>query len=178
MRNFISGLKKEYDIVIVDTPPALPVTDAVVISSIVDSVIIVVRAGVTRQVHLTGVIGALENMNAKIAGVVINMVPQNTRGEEYGYAYNRYDPRTKYGYNYGYGYGTSQPYGPLVLQSTQPATGEMRVPLEVRIRNKFAKKISFKPRVNGGLKLGRNKSFNAEKEIDAILKKILKENSQ
>jgi capsular exopolysaccharide synthesis family protein len=178
MRNFISGLKREYDIVIIDTPPALPVTDASVISSIVDSVIIVVRAGVTRQVHLAGVIEVLENLNAKIAGVVINMVPQNTRGEEYGYAYNRYDPRTKYGYNYGYGYGTSAPYGPLVLQSTQPATGEMRVPLEVRIRNKFAKKISFKPRINKGLKLGRNKSFNAEKEFDAILKKILKENSQ
>ena len=179
MRNFISGLKREYDIVIIDTPPALPVTDAAVISSIVDSVIIVVRAGVTRQVHLSGVIEVLENLNVKIAGVVINMVPQNTRGEEYGYAYNRYDPRTKYGYNYGYGYGygTSEPYGPLVLQSTQPATGEMRVPLEVRIRNKFAKKISFKPRINKGLKLGRNKSFNAEKEFDAILKKMLKENS-
>jgi capsular exopolysaccharide synthesis family protein len=178
MRNFISGLKREYDIVIIDTPPSLPVTDAAVISSIVDSVIIVARAGITRQVHLAGVIEVLENLNAKIAGVVINMVPQNTRGEEYGYAYNRYDPKTKYGYNYAYGYGTSEPYGPLVLQSTEPATGELRIPLDVRIRNKFAKNISFKPRLNKIQQLGRSKKFNPDKEFDAILKKILKENSQ
>jgi capsular exopolysaccharide synthesis family protein len=178
MINFISGLKREYDVVIVDTPPALPVTDAAVLSSLVDRVVVVVRAGVTKQAHLHGTIELLENMKAKIAGVVINMVPQNTRGEEYGYAYNRYDPKTKYGYNYAYGYGTSEPYGPLVLQSTEPATGELRIPLDVRIRNKFAKNISFKPRLNKIQQLGRSKKFNPDKEFDAILKKILKENSQ
>jgi Mrp family chromosome partitioning ATPase len=178
MINFISGLKREYDVVIIDTPPALPVTDAAVISSLVDRVIVVVRAGVTKQAHLHGAIELLENLNAKIAGVVINMVPQNTRGEEYGYAYNRYDPKTKYGYNYAYGYGTSEPYGPLVLQSTLPATGDLRIPLDVRIRNKFAKNISFKPRLNKIQQRGRSKKFNPDKEFDAILKKILKENSQ
>ena len=105
MTKLIAALKNEYDIVIIDTPPALPVTDAAVISSIVDSVIVVARAGITKQAHLHGVFEVLNNMGAKIAGVVINMVPINTRGEEYGYAYNRYDPKTKYGYGYGYGYG-------------------------------------------------------------------------
>jgi hypothetical protein len=70
------------------------------------------------------------------------MVPQHARGEEYGYAYNRYEPKSKYGYSYGYGYGygygTTEPYGPLVLQSNLPATGQMRVPLEVRIKAKLA----------------------------------------
>jgi hypothetical protein len=159
MRTLIAGLKAEYDVVIVDTPPALPVTDAAVISSVVDSVIVVARAGVTKQAHLHGVFEVLENMGAKIAGVVINMVPVNTRGEEYGYAYNRYDPKTKYGYKYGYGYGKSEPYGPLVLQSNEPATGEMRVPLDVRLRNKI---INRKAR--------KNKSVNHIQAFEETLK--------
>jgi capsular exopolysaccharide synthesis family protein len=135
---FIAGLKREYDIVIVDTPPALPVTDAAVLSAKVDSVIVVARAGVTKQSHVAGVFDILDNLRAKTLGVVLNMVPQHARGEEYGYAYNRYEPKSKYGYSYGYGYGTTEPYGPLVLQSNLPATGQMRVPLEVRIKAKLA----------------------------------------
>jgi non-specific protein-tyrosine kinase len=182
MRDLVAGLRKEYDIVIFDTPPALPVTDAAVISTVVDSVIIVVRAGVTRQAHLDGVVKLLENLNAKIAGVVINMVPKNTRGEEYGYAYNRYDPKTKYGYKtgygYGYGYGSTEPYGPLVLQSTQPGTGELRIPLDVRIRNKFAKNRGFKLKIRKTHQLDQSQKYTPSEEFDAILKKILKEDIQ
>jgi succinoglycan biosynthesis transport protein ExoP len=140
MSVLIDGLRREYDIVIIDTPPALPVTDAAVVSITVDGVLVVAKAGVTRQSHLSGVFEILENLNSKIFGVVLNMIPVNTRGEEYGYAYNRYEPKSKYGYNYGhgYGYGASEPYGPLVLQSNLPATGQVRVPLEVRIKAKLA----------------------------------------
>ncbi len=144
MDTFLEGLKKEYDIVIVDTPPALPVTDAAVLSAKVDSVIVVARAGVTKQTHVAGVFEILDNLKAKTLGVVLNMVPQHARGEEYGYAYNRYEPRSKYGYSYGYGYGTTEPYGPLVLQSNLPATGAMRVPLEVRLKAKLANRKKAK----------------------------------
>jgi capsular exopolysaccharide synthesis family protein len=146
MNEFLNGLKSEYDIVIVDTPPALPVTDAAVLSSKVDSVIVVARAGITKQSHVAGVFDILDNLKAKTLGVVLNMVPQHARGEEYGYAYNRYDPKSKYGYKYGngYGYGTTEPYGPLVLQSNLPATGEMRVPLEVRLKAKLANRKKTK----------------------------------
>jgi capsular exopolysaccharide synthesis family protein len=151
MSVFISGLKREYDIVIVDTPPALPVTDAAVLSAKVDSVIVVARAGVTKQSHVLGVFEILDNLRAKTLGVVLNMVPQHARGEEYGYAYNRYEPKSKYGYSYGYGYGTTEPYGPLVLQSNLPATGQVRVPLEVRIKAKLAnrKKVRASKVVGG-----------------------------
>jgi succinoglycan biosynthesis transport protein ExoP len=144
MNTFLAGLKQEYDIVIVDTPPALPVTDAAVLSAKVDSVIVVARAGVTKQSHVAGVFEILDNLKAKTLGVVLNMVPQHARGEEYGYAYNRYEPRSKYGYSYGYGYGTTEPYGPLVLQSNLPATGEMRVPLDVRLKAKLANRKKAK----------------------------------
>jgi hypothetical protein len=141
---FLAGLKREYDIVIVDTPPALPVTDAAVLSAKVDSVIVVARAGVTKQSHVAGVFEILDNLKAKTLGVVLNMVPQHARGEEYGYAYNRYESKSKYGYSYGYGYGTTEPYGPLVLQSNLPATGEMRVPLDVRLKAKLANRKKAK----------------------------------
>ena len=144
MSTFIAGLKREYDIVIIDTPPTLPVTDAAVLSTKVDSVLVVARAGVTKQSHVAGVFEILDNLKAKTLGVVLNMVPQNARGEEYGYAYNRYEPKSKYGYNYGYGYGTTEPYGPLVLQSNEPATGEMRVPLDVRLKAKLAARKKVK----------------------------------
>jgi Mrp family chromosome partitioning ATPase len=146
MNVFLDGLKSEYDIVIVDTPPALPVTDAAILSAKVDSVIVVARAGVTKQSHVAGVFDILDNLKAKTLGVVLNMVPQHARGEEYGYAYNRYDPKSKYGYKYGNGYGTTEPYGPLVLQGNLPATGDIRVPLEVRLKAKLANRK--KPKIS------------------------------
>jgi cellulose biosynthesis protein BcsQ len=168
---FISGLKREYDIVIVDTPPALPVTDAAVLSAKVDSVIVVARAGVTKQSHVLGVFEILDNLRAKTLGVVLNMVPQHARGEEYGYAYNRYEPKSKYGYSYGYGYGTTEPYGPLVLQSNLPATGQMRVPLEVRIKAKLAnrKKVRASKAVGGASPEVKSSEF--EKLLAEIEKK-------
>lgn len=177
MDTFFAGLKREYDIILVDTPPALPVTDAAVLSAKVDSVIVVARAGVTKQSHIAGVFEILDNLRAKTLGVVLNMVPQHARGEEYGYAYNRYEPKFKYGYNYGYGYGTAEPYGPLVLQSNLPATGQMRVPLEVRIKAKLAnrKKVraskaveALKPEV---------KSNQIESEYEKLLAEIKKKHS-
>ena len=146
MNEFIERLKLEYDIVIFDTPPALPVTDAAILSTKVDSVIVVARAGVTKQSHVGGVFDILDNVKAQTLGVVLNMVPQHARGEEYGYAYNRYAPKSKYGYKYGngYGYGTSEPYGPLVFQSNLPSTGEMRVPLEVRLKAKLTNRKKVK----------------------------------
>lgn len=138
MSTFVDKIRLEYDLIIIDTPPALPVTDAAVISTKVDSVLVVARAGVTKQSHLSGVFEILENLNSQIMGVVLNMVPQNARGEEYGYSYNRYQPKSKYGYNYGYGYGMSKPYGPLVLQGDQPVTGATRVPFDVRLKTKLA----------------------------------------
>jgi len=171
MNVFLNGLKSEYDIVIVDTPPALPVTDAAVLSAKVDSVIVVARAGVTKQSHVAGVFDILDNVQAKILGVVLNMVPQHARGEEYGYAYNRYDPKSKYGYGNGYGYGTTEPYGPLVLQSTLPSTGEIRVPLEVRLKAKLANRKRAK-----AVAPERNEEVRSEtqSELDKTLAQIVK----
>lgn len=172
MNTFLAGLKKEYDIVIVDTPPALPVTDAAVLSAKVDSVLVVARAGVTKQTHVAGVFEILDNLRAKTLGVVLNMVPQHARGEEYGYAYNRYEPKSKYGYSYGYGYGTTEPYGPLVLQSNLPATGEMRVPIEVRLKAKLANRKKAKTTKPVEVVIPEVKSTQTESEFEKLLADI------
>jgi Mrp family chromosome partitioning ATPase len=172
MNTFIAGLKKEYDIVIVDTPPALPVTDAAVLSAKVDSVLVVARAGVTKQTHVAGVFEILDNLRAKTLGVVLNMVPQHARGEEYGYAYNRYVPKSKYGYSYDYGYGTTEPYGPLVLQSNLPATGEMRVPLEVRLKAKLANRKKVKATKPVDVVIPEIKATQTESEFEKLLAEI------
>jgi capsular exopolysaccharide synthesis family protein len=172
MNTFLAGLKKEYDIVIVDTPPALPVTDAAVLSAKVDSVLVVARAGVTKQTHVAGVFEILDNLRAKTLGVVLNMVPQHARGEEYGYAYNRYEPKSKYGYSYGYGYGTTEPYGPLVLQSNLPATGEMRVPLEVRLKAKLANRKEAKVAKPVEVVIPEVKATQTESEFEKLLADI------
>jgi capsular exopolysaccharide synthesis family protein len=177
MDTFFAGLKREYDIVIVDTPPALPVTDAAVLSAKVDSVIVVARAGVTKQSHVAGVFEILDNLRAKTLGVVLNMVPQHARGEEYGYAYNRYEPKSKYGYSYGYGYGTTEPYGPLVLQSNLPATGQMRVPLEVRIKAKLANRKKVRNPKSVEVAVPEVKSSPLVSEFDKLLAEMDKKYS-
>lgn len=176
MNVFLAGLKREYDIVIVDTPPALPVTDAAVLAAKVDSVIVVARAGVTKQSHVSGVFEILDNLRATMLGVVLNMVPQHARGEEYGYAYNRYEPRSKYGYKYGngYGYGTTEPYGPLVLQSNLPATGEMRVPLEVRIKAKLANRKKAKISKVSAPEKAKENDIEIQSDFEKFLEEIKK----
>ena len=171
---FLAGLKKEYDVVIVDTPPSLPVTDAAVLSTKVDGVLIVARAGVTKQSHLNGVFEILSNLNANILGVVLNMVPQNARGEEYGYAYNRYEPKSKYGHSYGYeyGYGKGEPYGPIILPDNTQAAGPIRTPLDVRIKAKF-KKDKDAPK-----SLIQDNSLEFDADVEAFLAEMKKKLGQ
>jgi Mrp family chromosome partitioning ATPase len=65
-------LRKEYDMVIMDTPPILPVTDAVVASSLADGIILVVQAGRTRSGEVRHVQEVLEAAHANLLGVVLN----------------------------------------------------------------------------------------------------------
>lgn len=89
MRTLIDRFKESYDTVILDSPPSLPVTDAAVLSKLVDGVIIVTEHGQTTFESLTQTKSVLEKVNAKILGVVLNRVPANHR--EYYYYYYQED---------------------------------------------------------------------------------------
>jgi len=94
MGRLISELKTKFDIVLFDSPPLLPVTDAAILSRFVGGVILVVAAGHANKHHVEGAISALENVGSKVSGIVLTMLP--TKGPD-AYGYGRYG----YGYEYG-----------------------------------------------------------------------------
>jgi tyrosine-protein kinase Etk/Wzc len=95
MTELIRQLREAYDIVIFDCPPVLPVTDAAVLSSKVDSVLMVYYVGRAAREALLRAKVQLENVGARILGVVLNHIPAEGR---LGYSY--------YYYHYHY-YGES-----------------------------------------------------------------------
>jgi capsular exopolysaccharide synthesis family protein len=72
MRHVMDHLREEYDTVIVDSPPILPVTDAIVASSLADGVILVVQAGRTRKAEVRHAQEVLGAAHATLLGVVLN----------------------------------------------------------------------------------------------------------
>ena len=72
MKHLMDRLRREYDVIIMDTPPILPVTDAVVASSLADGVILVVQAGRTRSGEVRHAQEVLEAAHANLLGVVLN----------------------------------------------------------------------------------------------------------
>ena len=72
MGNLIQELKRNFDVVLFDSPPTLPVTDSSILGALVDGVILVYQAGRTSRQALLRTKIQLENANAKILGIVIN----------------------------------------------------------------------------------------------------------
>ncbi len=88
-------MKQRYDTVIFDSPPLLPVSDALVISQHVGGVLVVVRSGQTSRHGLRHALRGLRGVQAPVLGVVLNYL----------------SPRKGAGYGYGYGYGYAGGYG-------------------------------------------------------------------
>jgi tyrosine-protein kinase Etk/Wzc len=72
MNNLIQELKQNFDVVLLDCPPTLPVADAAILGAKVDGVILVYQAGKTSRYALLRTKNQLEHLNVKILGVVIN----------------------------------------------------------------------------------------------------------
>jgi len=96
MNEAIAQWRKDYDHVVIDTPPALSVTDAVLLSVQADSVILVIRSGHTSKQGLRRAKQLLAYVNSKIIGVVVNAMDLNASDYYYYYGY--------YGKKYGYYY--------------------------------------------------------------------------
>jgi polysaccharide biosynthesis transport protein len=74
---------RDQGILIIDSPPVLPFTDATVLAKIADTTLLVVRANSTRFENLERVIEALQTVDANLAGVVLNMVPTSSSDTDY-----------------------------------------------------------------------------------------------
>ncbi|RNL77496.1 polysaccharide biosynthesis tyrosine autokinase [Nocardioides marmorisolisilvae] len=84
-----------FDMVIIDGPPLLPVSDAAIMARDVDGAILVVRHGKTTKEQLKQAALRLNQVDANLLGVMVNMTPKRGgKGSGYGY-----------GYGYAYGYG-------------------------------------------------------------------------
>ena len=91
MADLLKRVRSDYDVVIIDAPPLLPVTDAALLSAQADGVLLVVRHGKTTKDQVAQAVDRLQQVDASLVGVVLNMVPNKRRN-------------TGSGYGYGYGY--------------------------------------------------------------------------
>ena len=87
MKNILQRAKEEYDYVLIDTPPVLPVTDALIVSRFVDGVILTIASGEVKVEMARDVKNQLVNAGANILGVVLNKVRSEHHGYGYGYYY-------------------------------------------------------------------------------------------
>ena len=83
---------ERYDHVIFDTPPLLAVADPIIVSSLVDGVLLVVKGGETPRQSVAAAVDKLRAASARVLGAVINNVDLSTK-DYYSY---------RYGYRYGY----------------------------------------------------------------------------
>jgi len=96
MKKLIEELKADYDLVLIDTPPVIPVADASIMASRVSGAVIVVEAFSTRSSALKSALGTLSNSRVDVLGVVLNKFKPPRFGS-YGY-HNYYYARP---YQYG-----------------------------------------------------------------------------
>jgi len=92
VRTFLESLSARYDMVVIDSPPLLPVSDSMVLSTLVAAVLFVVMAGKTPREVVARGREILRDVNAPLAGVVLN----NSKGVlPYYYSYKYYGYRQK-----------------------------------------------------------------------------------
>jgi succinoglycan biosynthesis transport protein ExoP len=95
MMDLLAELREQYDHIVVDTPPTLSVTDAVVLSTRADAVVLVIRSGQTTKPALRRSRDILAQVNARVAGVLLNAVDLDSPDYYYYYEY-----QGKYGQRY------------------------------------------------------------------------------
>jgi tyrosine-protein kinase Etk/Wzc len=99
-RQFLKEVSKDYNFIFVDAPPVMPVADASDIATLVDGVILVYMTGKIGRGVLKRVKTNLENVDAKLTGVILNKVRSDAGGEYYqyhSYYYYGSEPEVKKG---------------------------------------------------------------------------------
>ena len=92
MARLIDSLRNIADIVIIDTPPALAVSDSILLSSRVDGVLFVASHGETKKGNARQALQMLTRARANILGIVLNKIDTTNRGYYYNYYHYNYAP--------------------------------------------------------------------------------------
>ena len=112
MADLVARLRSEFDTIILDTPPVLPVTDGVIAALLCDGAIVVVRNGRTSRAQLGRALQALRAVGVPVLGAVRNMVPLRRSGRS---AYGAYvAPRSD---------AAADKHGPRTARGSHDTTG-------------------------------------------------------
>ena len=99
LSDMVMELRQRYKFVVIDSPPIMAATDAVILSVLADGVLLVVRSGETPKEAFTRTCELLSSVKARVLGVVLNAVDSGSPDYYYSYRY--------YPYSYG-GYGREE----------------------------------------------------------------------
>ncbi|BDZ31316.1 CpsD/CapB family tyrosine-protein kinase [Lactiplantibacillus sp. WILCCON 0030] len=90
MDEFLNSETRQFDLVIIDAPPILPVTDSQLLANKVDGTVLVVRENVAQKAAVKEAVKALKRSHATILGVVLNDVSDGHHNGYYGYSNGYY----------------------------------------------------------------------------------------
>ncbi|HEX8631906.1 MAG TPA: polysaccharide biosynthesis tyrosine autokinase [Catenuloplanes sp.] len=93
MAELLEKLRDRFDMVIVDCPPLLPVTDGAVVAARADGALLLARAQKTTSSQITSAVQALQSVDARLLGCVLNMVP--AKGPDAYYYYDNYSAKDR-----------------------------------------------------------------------------------
>jgi capsular exopolysaccharide synthesis family protein len=109
----IAELRTKFKFIVIDTPPVMAATDAVILSVQADGVLLVVRSGETPKEAFTRTRDLLVSVKCRLLGVVLNAVNSNAPDYYYSYRY----------YPYAYGYGPQESSDPAHVHMPDPSNG-------------------------------------------------------
>ena len=93
MENFLNECKINFDYIILDTPPILPVTDSKLLAIKADATVLVVRSEISKSKHVSQAFKELEKVNANVIGTILNDVEM--RSEKLYYDYSNKSKKSK-----------------------------------------------------------------------------------
>ena len=107
LKALFRGLKEEYDLILIDTPPCGIISDATIIAGATDAVIYVIRQDSVMQTAIRMGISTMLETQTKLLGCILNGATGGLGGYGNYYKYGGYNKYYRYGYSrkYGYGYG-------------------------------------------------------------------------
>jgi succinoglycan biosynthesis transport protein ExoP len=108
MKDLLHEATSRYDVVILDTPPLLPVTDAAILAHIASGALIVVGSRIVRRPELGSALESLDHVDTRVLGLVLNKVQK--------------EDEDRYGYGYEYTYDKIQDSEPVRAKTATPVS--------------------------------------------------------
>lgn len=90
MEELFVKLRHDYDFILIDSPPVVPVIDAVIVDRLTGGMLMVVAVDRTKKRDLSSALKSLDTIGVKVSGFTLNMTPVKS-SQKYRYGYHRYE---------------------------------------------------------------------------------------